>query len=411
MTMQHYSAAQWTLIDMANHYGLDKEIYTKRLAFGREMLEEIKQGSDMSQWISKADAPAMFTKAINAVRDILASAPTGHIVELDACNSGPAILSVLTHCETGMRNTGVICTGIRPDGYMTILENFSADVSDITRKMVKNATVPYAYGSDFKPEQVFGSDLMPAYEQAYERTFPMAYLIRKVLINAWNPEALFHEFTAIDGLVAHLECRGVNKTKATFMGYTYTYTHSENRPLVPGKDQGTKSLVANVTHAADGFVVRELDNRCNYSEAVLERAIDAIDHELTSGSNHESDEFLRLQELGIKHNFRSAAVAESIVYDHLANADHGYLVQLRELFVSMLEYPSFETFSIHDAFKCSPNHVECMRRHYNDIMAELYESPWLLNVMGDLTGETYSWDVPTDPAITEAIRQNNYSIC
>ncbi|CAL9962666.1 hypothetical protein VPHD292_0080 [Vibrio phage D292] len=64
-----------------------------------------------------------------------------------------------------------------------------------------------------------------------------------------------------------------------------------------------------------------------------------------------------------------------------------------------------------DAFKFSPQHAERARRHYNDIMAELYESPWLLNVIEDLTGDVYVWDVPTDPKITEAIRNNNYSIC
>lgn len=410
MTMEHYSPAQWTLIDLANHYGLDKEIYAKRLAFGREILEEIKQGNDMSQWIAKADAPAMFTKAICAVRDILAGKPTGHVIELDACNSGPAILSTMMHCVTGMKNTGVIDTGVRPDGYQTIKDNFVTEV-DVERKEVKTATVPYAYGSDHKPLQVFGDELFHEFERAYERTFPMAYLVRKVLINAWDSTALFHEFTSIDGLVAHLECRGSHQTKGTLLGYTYTYTHTVNRPLIPMVDQGTKSLVANVTHNADGFVVREFDNRCNYNERVIDQAIAAIDHELTTGSAYESEAFLRLQELGIRHNFRSAAVAEHIKYDHLAGADKAYLVQLRELFVEMLEYPSFETFTIHDAFKFSPQHAERARRHYNNIMAELYESPWLLNVIGDLTGSTIEWDVPTDPAITEAIRQNNYSIC
>lgn len=410
MTMEHYTPAQWTLIDMANHFGLDKEVYKKRLAFGREMLEAIKEGQDMSQWIKQADAPAMFTKAICAVRDILEGAPTGHVIELDACNSGPAILSALMHCETGMRNTGLIDTGVRPDGYSTIKDNFNSEV-DVTRKEVKTATVPYAYGSDFKPEQVFGEDLFAEFEAAYEKTFPEAYFVRKVLINAWDSKALFHEFTSIDGLVAHLESRGIQKTKGTLMGYTYTYTHMVNRPLIPMKDQGTKSLVANVTHNADGFVVREFDNRCNYNERQVMRAIETIDCHLANGSDYESEDFLRLQALGIRHNFVSMAVVEVIEWDCLAGAEPEYLMKLRALFVSVLEYPSFETFTIHDAFKFSPQHAERARRHYNNIMAELYESPWLLNVIEDLTGDAYQWDAPTDPTITEAIRQNNYSIC
>ncbi|CAL9962931.1 RNA polymerase [Vibrio phage D292] len=346
MTMEHYTPAQWTLIDMANHFGLDKEVYKKRLAFGREMLEAIKEGQDMSQWIKKADAPAMFTKAICAVRDILEGNPTGHVIELDACNSGPAILSALMHCETGMRNTGLIDTGVRPDGYSTIKENFSSEV-DVTRKEVKTATVPYAYGSDFKPEQVFGGELFAEFEAAYEKTFPEAYFVRKVLINAWDSKALFHEFTAIDGLVAHLECRGIQKTRGTLMGYTYTYTHTVNRPLIPMKDQGTKSLVANVTHCADGFVVREFDNRCNYNVRQVTNAVEMIDRHLAHGSDYEDEDFLRLQALGLRHNFVSMAVVEVLDWDCLAGAEPEYLMKLRALFESVLEYPSFETFTIH----------------------------------------------------------------
>lgn len=408
--MEHYSPAQWTLIDMANHYGLDKEVYSKRLAFGREMLEAIKEEQDMSPWINKADAPAMFTKAICAVRDILMGNETGHVIELDACNSGPAILSTLMHCITGMKNTGVIDTGVRPDGYNTILTNFDTEV-EVGRKEVKTATVPYAYGSDYKPEQVFGDELFAEFEAAYEKTFPEAYFVRKVLINAWNSKALYHEFTAIDGLVAHLECKGLQKTKSTILGYTYTYAHSVNRPLIPTQDKGTKSLVANVTHCADGFVVREFDNRCNYNVRQVTGAIEMIDKHLINGSTHQSEAFLRLQDLGIKHNFVSMAVVEVMEWDCLAGAEPEYLMKLRALFERVLEYPSFETFSIHDAFKFSPKHAERARRHYNDIMAELYESPWLLNVIEDLTGDSYEWDEPTDPAITEAIRQNNYSVC
>lgn len=408
--MEHYTPSQWVLIDMANQYGMDKEVYSKKLAFGREMLESIKEDQDMSQWIKQADSPALFTKAICAVRDILEGTETGHIIGLDACNSGPAILSALMHCETGMRNTGLIDTGVRPDGYTTIKDNFVSEV-EVERAAVKTATVPYAYGSDSKPKQVFGEDLFDEFERAYEKTFPEAYFVRKVLINAWNPKALYHEFTALDGLVGHLECKGSQKTKGELLGYTYTYAHTINRPLIPKKDQGTKSLIANVTHGADSHVCRELDNRCNYNPVQISKAIEAIEYHFSVGSSSANEEFLRLQELAIKHNFVSVYNLENIQWDSLQGAEPVYLNKLKAKLEYLMEYPSFETMSVHDEFKCSPVHVERMRRHYNDIMSELYESPWLLNVIEELTGDTYEWETPTDPAITEAIRNNNYSIC
>ncbi|AUR97997.1 RNA polymerase [Vibrio phage 1.245.O._10N.261.54.C7] len=408
MTMLHFSPAQWCLIDMASQYGLNKENYPVRLAFGREMLEEIKQENDMSQWIAKAEAPALFTKAICAVRDILDGVATGHMIGLDACNSGPALLSVLLHCETGMRNTGVIDTGVRPDGYTVIKEYMD---SDVERKEVKNATVPYVYGSDSKPTQVFGEELSDEFERAYEKTFPEAYWVRKVLINAWDSKALFHEFTAMDGLVAHLECQGIQKTKGTLSGYTYTYMNKVNRPLIPMKDEGTKSLVANVTHCGDGTVVRELDNRCNYDEGQVRRALEAIEYHQEHGSDYYDDEFLRLQECALENNFISVANLENVRWDTLDGAKDEYLNQLKAKLEWLLTLPSFETLSVHDEFKCPPVNVEDMRMHYNQIMAEMYQSPWLLNVIKKLTGDEYEWDVPTDPAIIELIQQSNYQIC
>ncbi|WAI96183.1 DNA-directed RNA polymerase [Vibrio phage vB_VhaP_PG11] len=405
--MENYSAKQWTLIDLANHLGKDKDVYKDRLAFGREILEAVKEGT-AEEYTEHADNPALFTKGIMAVEKMLRNEPTGHVIGLDACNSGPQILSALMHCEVGMRNTGLINTGTRPDGYSILKDNMYVEV-DVTRKQVKNATVPYAYGSDYKPELIFGEELFHEYEKAYERTFPEAYLVRKILINAWNEDAPYHEFTLPNGLVAHLECRAVEEYRAEIEGYTYTYATSINRPLKKG-EKGSKSLVANVTHGADGMVVQELDERCNYNQNQLRRVIEAIDNHLEQGSELQHEEFLRIQELALVHNFVSVANWNNIIEGYLAGADETYLLKLRAKAIDALMYQSFETFSIHDEFKCGVNNVERMRYVYNSIMAELYQSTWLLDVIEQLTGDRYDWDEPTKPEIVKAIMESDYAI-
>lgn len=439
--MQHFTPAQWVLIDAANTYGLDKETYEDRLKFGRELLEKVKAEEDLSAMTKEADTPPLFVKSLYAIEDILAGNPTSHIIELDAVNSGPQLLSVLLHCKTGMRNSGVINTGVRPDGYNIILDNMNQftreqteDVEDtaisnpnakvivredggaIERKEVKNAAVPYAYGSDHKPIQVFGQDVFHVFEEGYARTFPLAAWIRQVLINAWDSSALYHEFESIDGFVSHLECRGTVSTKSTIQGYTYTYIQEENRPLVPGFDQGTKSLVANVTHSGDAFLVREMKARCQHSPSKMARIVKQLedylrDPESQSKSTPANLRLHKLAALSERHNFVSAAMFDHIEGSCLRHLGKTLLGKLLTLAKRMLERGAFYMITIHDAFKCSPMNAEAMRMTYNEIIAELYESPWLLNVVEDLTGVKYEWVEECDDETRDAILDSDYMIC
>lgn len=408
--MEKYTPAQWMLIDLANQYGLDNVVFEERLKLGRTILEDIKKG-DYSEWTAKADNPALFTKCVIALQDVMAGRETGFIMGLDVCNSGAALLSVLLHCETGMRNTGLINTGVRPDGYQYVLD--AMGVTDVSRTAVKTATVPYMYGSDYKPEQVFGSELFPVYERGYAAVFPEAYWARKVLINAWDSNALHHDFDLPNGLHAHLECRGLAKTKGTIKDYTFTYLHMENRPLEAGKEQGTKSLVANVTHGYDGFVVAEMDYRCNYNPKQVRNAIEAIDEYVADATDQwgAPDELLHLNQLANKFNFDSVYAIEFIKSGCLAGMEKEYLLRLKAKFETMLTYEPFEVLSVHDEFKCAPNHIQDMREVYNGIMADTYLSTWLLDVIEHLTGNKYVWDVDTDMNIHAEILNNDYNLC
>ena len=139
-----YTAKQWVLIDSGSQFGLDKKHFHERLAFGREVLDMVKEGQDMTSWIEKADEPEMFAKSLLTIQDALEGKPNGHLIGLDAASSGPQILSVLGRCEVGMRNTGALGNEV-PDLYTTLYEGMEGD--SLTRAQVKNATIPFVYGS------------------------------------------------------------------------------------------------------------------------------------------------------------------------------------------------------------------------------------------------------------------------
>lgn len=70
------------LIDLANHFGLDKEVFSKRLEWANENLSVLESLSD------KAENQPLYIKAVLAIRKAQKGLPTGHLVGLDACCSG-----------------------------------------------------------------------------------------------------------------------------------------------------------------------------------------------------------------------------------------------------------------------------------------------------------------------------------
>lgn len=402
--MQHFTAAEWVLIDAATQWGMDKEFYDVRLNWAKDNLINPAKRPN----VYDADTPALFTKALIAIDDIIAGNPTGHIIGLDARASGPQILSVLLHCETGMINTGAINSNSVPDLYTTIFNNMASSLKNVSRSMVKKATVPYVYGSDAAPKNVFQNEV-ELFETAYARALPEAHWVRKVLINAWDPTATEYNVTAPDSFTAHMETRVTRDFKGELMGYNYTYQTKVNAPIPTG-DLGSKSLVANVTHIYDGFIVRELKARCNYNHAQLKYATDTIDTHKAIGSQYANDRLLICQGLWMRHNFLSVSALDMIEGNDLDGLSENYLDALLAAANKLMAYPSFGMVHIHDEFKSSPIHTEALRTKYNEIMAESYASTWLLDIIYDLTGQEYVWDTPFSMEVYNQILDSDYAI-
>jgi hypothetical protein len=402
MTMEKYTASQWLLIDAASQYGMDKKTYQERYTFGLKLLAGIKAGKDMESYIDEASEPALFTKAIFAIQDVLQGKPTGHTVGLDAVNSGPQLLSCLLNDSIGMRNTGIINTGVVPDGYTMIKEAMGVDVE---RKAVKIATVPYIYGSKEKHVEVFGEKDAIKFEEAYKAILPEADWVRKILLKAWDSKALFHEWELPNGFVAHIKCIGTSMYEFDFMGTKLNFLCDKNEPL-----KYSASLPANVTHSYDAFVVAEMDAVCNYNEGQVREAIDAINDHLENGSKYTNTKLANLCKLAKEFKYVSLYAMNHIKQGAMEGICEEYLVELRDELIELLNQPSFEIFTIHDQFNCSPIHVNTMRMHYNKILAKTYKSDWMLATLERLTGDEYSYNKPFNPNIYDQILESDYAI-
>ena len=118
------------------------------------------------------------------------------------------------------------------------------------------------YGSKKQPKNVFG-DATPELAEFYAtlwRLFPGAMECLKDVQSCWNPEALVHKWTLDDGHIASVKVMLAEDKKVEIDELdhaTYTYRTYVNKP----EEQGL-SLIANIVHSVDGYVVREMIRRC-----------------------------------------------------------------------------------------------------------------------------------------------------
>lgn len=401
-----FNGKQALYIDVANNYGLDKKEFEMRLAFTEENIDKLEE------MILDADEPIAFMKSVMALRDAQAGKPSGHMVEFDSTTSGVQIMSALTGCYTGALWTNLIDPNKRYDCYTeafkAILKGLKGE-SNLTRKMAKNALMTYFYGSTAEPEKELGagSVLLDEFYSMCGKKLKGAYELRNDLIEVWDEEKEEYIFPLPDGFKVVL--RVVNKRMEEIhideLGYTYYHEFKEI-----GTREHAVMLAANVVHAIDAYLVREMHRRCNYKafEEVtgysLQNRADALQIALML-CNEEYD-----VDLSMPMSLRVACEMD------IDEASYGDIYRANKLINDVLSRKPFELVTIHDAFKCLPNHVQSMREYYREILAELAESDILSHIFQCLTGdETEEYEnVRGGLSKTEMaayIRNSQYCIC
>ncbi|MCR8701027.1 MULTISPECIES: DNA-directed RNA polymerase [Campylobacter] len=89
----------------------------------------------------------------------------------------------------------------------------------------------------------------------------------------------------------------------------------------------------------------------------------------------------------------------------------GYIC--REI-VKRLHSKGIEVSPIHDSFGVHPNNCDELRKVYRELLAEIYESDTLVNLLQEITGSDIKVDIPpADKYMAKAIRDNvnGYYIC
>ena len=244
---------------------------------------------------------------------------------------------------------------------------------ETARNDVKKSQLTWFYGSKATPKRIFGEDTheLQAFYQAQESVAPGACYMMRELLDSWQPYATHHSHTLPDGYHAVVPVLQKFKSKIEIDELdhaTISYIYED----IAGSETGL-AVAANMTHAVDAFLVREMGRRCNYNREQLERVRDLI---LANAGNITTNRIgTHFIELAARnHQFVSLRGVEFITEESILKFSTEYRADLYQLILEILMRPSFPILAVHDEFKCHANYVDDMRGTYMTILAELADS-------------------------------------
>jgi hypothetical protein len=404
--MKTYTPLQYLQIDISNHYGNDKMQFEDRIQW------VLYNEKELESFVDTAEDQYRFTAAVLAYRQAQAGEPVHYLVGMDAAASGIAILGAVAGCKTTARNTGIIGNR-RKDIYGICTDVMSAllgsDVN-VPRKEVKAALMPQYYGSKAAPKRVFGkgTEEHQAFLEAAETVAPGASALKERLLMAWQPFALKHSWAMPDGFLVVKPVLQTMETTLRFdeLGDTRIKMLYEDNV---GTETGL-SLVADVTHALDSCILREITRRCNFNREQLAEVSDLLFERIRIGHGDLYEDCPPVNEALWKGTgFLSLVGMECI--NEISVGDFGidYCKALYTLIEKTLVKPSFEILALHDEYLCHPNYMNHVRQTMIDVLAELADSDTISHILSQITGSDVKIE-PIDCKLGDLIRDSEYII-
>ncbi len=114
--MNLYTPLEYLMIDIANSFGKDKELFEDRIQFVKS------NGKILESLTDDAEDPILYQKGVMSLRKALATGKTNHMIELDGINSGLQMLSCLTGCTSGAAYVGLVHGNVRSDAYTSLVD-------------------------------------------------------------------------------------------------------------------------------------------------------------------------------------------------------------------------------------------------------------------------------------------------
>jgi len=417
--MLTFSSFEYLCIDIANQYGMDKLTFDKRIQWTKDNIKKLEKLGKEKLAEGKWKEYPLYVKAVMTLRKAQAGIPTGHMVHFDATCSGMQIMSATTGCEAGAFATGLTDPNRRADAYTDchiLMKQYVPALPDAARSDVKDAVMTSLYGSKAEPKKLFGEGTpeLEAFYKALQELAPGAVGLLNALRSSWQPFSLKHSWVLPDNHHVHVKVtkKVTARIKVAELGNSsFSHIFENNMGLPHGL-----SNVANVVHSIDGWILRTLVRRCDYDIVLVNMLSDAISEELlVRDLGYEPTGELDVSLIEIVEKYRSTGIADLSVVPKLENVcisvlPTDFLKDLNVQLNQMLTHEPFDVVTVHDSFACLPKHMNQLRYHYKEIMAQLADSTILDDIFSSIHGEPMVYE-KLSTGLGDKIRNSNYAIC
>lgn len=409
---QTYSPIEYLCIDIANNFGLDKELFETRIQWVKDNFNKLEDLTDQVE-----EDKFLYIKSVMALRDVVAGKATGHLISLDATCSGMQLLSALTGCLRGAEITNLTPINKRFDAYTEVnqtqneyLNTWGIQTAEASRSECKQAVMTSLYGSQAKPKEIFGED-SPQLKAFYEACFtkaPGAFQTLTVLKKAWQSMALSHYWKMPDGFDCALRVVESEETRIEIdelNHHKFTTSYKQN--------VGTKtgiSLPANVTHSTDAYLLRTLLRRCSYNPKAMNKALGLLKDNLEAPVVNNCDQVASMMALAKSTRIVDTSWFDLITADNVTSIPKAMKMALIQQGERIVANPSFPVLTVHDAFRCSPANGDTVRYWYKEILAEIAESDLLNHMLTMITGRKSKLPKLSNQ-LPQLIRDSSYALC
>ena len=400
MAFQEFSGKDYLRIDIANSFGLDKEDWDVRIQWFNDNEHQL------DALLKQAEEPALYYAGICAWQKVCKGEPTGYPISLDSTASGLQLLAVLTGDRKAAALCNVIDTGHREDAYTGLYQSMLNRIGEgakITRKDTKQAIMTAFYSSTAVPKKVFGEGaLLDIFYETMQEECPGPWEVTETMLAIWDNTALMNEWVMPDNFHVKIKVMGNVTDYVQFLNEPFEVNYSVNQPI-----EGGRSLGANMIHSVDGMLVREMTRRCDYDPDQLVK-LNRWLSECRGGTSRSRDcdkMVMQLADLHRESGFLSARVLEYVDPANMGHIEPGALLSL----VQSLPSKPFQVLSVHDCFRVLPNYGNDLRRQYNQLLAEVYQSDLLAFLISQIVKRRITVS-KIDPDMFGDILETNYSL-
>ncbi len=401
--LQTFTGIEYLRIDIANNFGLDKEDWDDRLTWVNV------NEHDLEKLLPKADEPALYFAAVKAYRKAQHGHAVNYPISLDATSSGIQILAALTGDRLAAKLCNVIDTGHREDAYTGLYTAMCDKIGDrakIDRKDTKKAIMTAFYSSTAVPKTVFGEGaLLDIFYETMKENAPAAWELNETMLAIWDPTKYSNDWVLPDNFHVHVKVMSSISENVHFLNAPYEVQYSVNKPM-----EGGRSLGANMTHSIDGMIVREMARRCMYDPAHIDKLKLLLQQPWTVGlpAGHKRPNDVLVEKLHkhyIESGFMSARILEYLDEHNIGLTDPVAVLTL----IKTLPSKPFTVISVHDCFRCLPNHGNDLRKQYNYILSQIARSDLLSFILTQLLGRDIVVQ-KIDPNLWVDILESNYAL-